>query len=73
MSRRRARWLVSAVLLGIAAGAACTLNPQPLPPGEEEPPRNASSSGGGSSSGGQDPAASLDGADGGDADAGGDR
>lgn len=73
MIRRTTRRLVlGAVLFGIAAAAACTLNPQPLPP-EDVATRTP---GGGSSSGGEAPPpeqAAADAADGGaDAD-GGDR
>jgi hypothetical protein len=69
--RRRALVAATFAAIAIAVAAACTLNPQPLPPGDEEPPRAPSGSGGGETAdpnGGFDKsdAAASDAADAGD-------
>jgi hypothetical protein len=51
MSRRQQWSLLLAAVLGIAVAAACTLNPQPLPPED----LTTQTPGGGSSSGGDPP------------------
>ena len=75
MSSRLRRRLALAAFLAVALAAACTLNPQPLPPGEEPSAAEDGEDGGyfgsGSSGGGQMPTVPADAgvrvSDGGDA------